>query len=76
MRLSAKTAKKVARQGGRGGTVSGLTSNLAVTGQGFELVDPTKAAGGGAEGEGLQQRSGTESYFSSLGGFRSIKRLG
>ena len=80
MRLSAKTAKKVARQGGgRGGTVSGLTSNLAVTGQGFELVDPTKVAGGasgGGEGEGLAQRSGTESYFSSLGGFRSIKRLG
>ena len=39
MKLSAKTAKKVARQhGGRGGTVSGLTSTLAFTPvQGFEV---------------------------------------
>ena len=39
MKLTAKTAKKVARQhGGRGGTVSGLTSTLAFTPvQGFEV---------------------------------------
>jgi len=42
MKLTAKTAKKVARQhGGRGGTVSGLTSTLAFTPvQGFEVRIP------------------------------------
>ena len=77
MKLSAKTAKKVARQhGGRGGTVSGLTSTLAFTPvQGFELTDPSKAAGAGTETSDLQ-RSGTESYFSTMSGFRTIRKLG
>ncbi len=76
MKLSAKTAKKVARQhaSGRGGTVSGLTSTLAFTPvQGFELTDPSKAAGGQSAD---LQRSGTESYFSTMSGFRTIKKLG
>ncbi|KAG1662685.1 hypothetical protein FOA52_014611 [Chlamydomonas sp. UWO 241] len=73
MKLSAKTAKKVARQNAsRGGAVSGFQSSLAFTPvQGFELADPTKF---GAAPD--SERSGTESYFSSLGGFRSVKKLG
>mmetsp|Transcript_17413 Transcript_17413/g.52333 ORF Transcript_17413/g.52333 Transcript_17413/m.52333 type:complete len:495 (-) Transcript_17413:164-1648(-) len=76
MKMSAKTAKKVAKQNagsGRGGTVSGFTSSLSFTPvQGFELADPTKVNAMPEVGG----RSGTESYFSSLGGFRSIKKLG
>lgn len=39
-----------------------------VLSQGFELADPTKLAGNPA----LQERSGTESYFSTVSGFRSL----
>lgn len=78
MKLSAKTAKKVARQNaGRGGTVSGLTSTLAFTPvQGFELTDPSKLQAGGGDAGADAARSGTESYFSNLSGFRSIRKLG
>lgn len=44
--------------------------------QGFELADPTKLAGAGPNALELDRRSGTESYFSSLSGFRSIRKLG
>jgi U4/U6 small nuclear ribonucleoprotein PRP31 len=77
MKLSAKTAKKVARQNQNraGGPVSGMTSTLAFTPvQGFELMDPTKM--GGQKLPEVGERSGTESYFSSMGGFRSIRKLG
>ena len=68
------SAKKIARQhGGRGGTVSGLTSTLAFTPvQGFELTDPSKMANEASD----MQRSGTESYFSTMSGFRTIRKLG
>jgi hypothetical protein len=39
--------------------------------QGFELADPTKLMGDAQP----KERSGTESYFSSLSGFRSVKKL-
>lgn len=39
--------------------------------QGFELADPTKLGGP----QPTLERSGTESYFSELSGFRSIKKL-
>jgi len=42
--------------------------------QGFELADPNKLPGNTTAA--LQERSGTESYFSSVSGFRSIKKLG
>ncbi|KAJ9526511.1 hypothetical protein QJQ45_017845, partial [Haematococcus lacustris] len=76
LKLSAKNAKK-ARQSSYGGAstsgmqTSGLTTSLAFTPvQGFELADPTKIAATQST-----ERSGTESYFSSLSGFRSIKKL-
>jgi hypothetical protein len=43
--------------------------------QGFELADPTKLPGNNPA-PSLQQKSGTESYFSDVSGFRSIKKLG
>mmetsp|Transcript_16110 Transcript_16110/g.34858 ORF Transcript_16110/g.34858 Transcript_16110/m.34858 type:complete len:493 (-) Transcript_16110:371-1849(-) len=78
MKLSAKTAKKVAKQqGARGGMTSGFSSSLAFTPvQGFELTDPSKLPGTSTLPTLDQQRSGTESYFSNLSGFRSIRKLG
>ncbi|KAF5833497.1 U4/U6 small nuclear ribonucleoprotein [Dunaliella salina] len=79
LKISAKNAKK-ARQAGYGGATSGLQSSgmqtsLAFTPvQGFELADPTKLPGNNPAS--LQERSGTESYFSNVSGFRSIKKLG
>ncbi len=84
MKISAKNAKRMAKQGGGwGGTstasglqTTGLQTSLAFTPvQGFELADPTKLPGG-QQAPQLQQRSGTESYFSALSGFRSTKKLG
>mmetsp|Transcript_32954 Transcript_32954/g.83657 ORF Transcript_32954/g.83657 Transcript_32954/m.83657 type:complete len:498 (-) Transcript_32954:312-1805(-) len=79
MKLSAKAAKKAKAYGGASTTsglqTSGLTTSLAFTPvQGFELADPTKLPG--QSQAGLDPKSGTESYFSSLSGFRSIRKLG
>lgn len=77
MKLSAKTAKKVARQNaarGGGASVNGMSSTLAFTPvQGFELTDPSKLAG---QEKSDLERSGTESYFSTISGFRSVRKLG
>ena len=59
--------------GGAGGPVSGLASSLAFTPvQGIELVDPARAAAAAAAAAD-KARGGTESYFSSLGGFKSAR---
>eukprot|EP00798_Chlamydomonas_sp_ICE-L_P000438 gene438-1836_t len=73
MKLTAKTAKKYSKaNAGRGGMMSGLSSSLAFTPvQGFELSDPSKLAGNAAT-QLDSGRSGTESYFSTHTGFRSI----
>lgn len=55
------------------GAVSGLASSLAFTPvQGIELVDPARAAAAAAAAAD-KARGGTESYFSSLGGFKSAR---
>ena len=59
--------------GGASGSVSGLASSLAFTPvQGIELVDPARAAAVAAAAAD-KARGGTESYFSSLGGFKSAR---
>ena len=40
----------------------------------MQLTDPSKISGGQSEAD--MQRSGTESYFSTLSGFRTIRKLG
>lgn len=58
---------------GGAGAVSGLASSLAFTPvQGIELVDPARAAAAAAAAAD-KARGGTESYFSSLGGFKSAR---
>ena len=59
--------------GGGAGSVSGLASSLAFTPvQGIELVDPARAVAAAAAAAD-KARGGTESYFSSLGGFKSAR---
>lgn len=58
---------------GGAGSISGLASSLAFTPvQGIELVDPARAAAVAAAAAD-KARGGTESYFSSLGGFKSAR---
>ena len=72
MKLTAKTAKKVKKYSGTSGATSGLSSSLVFTPvQGMEFVNPQGASAGD-----LDRKSGTESYFSEFGGFRSITKKG
>jgi len=71
MKMSNKTAKRLAQQNKRGmnsSMVSGMSSSLAFTPvQGIELENPSARAS-----NGLDKRSGTESYFSDYAGFKSL----
>lgn len=71
MKMSNKTAKRLAQQNKRGlgnmSMVSGMSSSLAFTPvQGIELENPSARAGG------FDKRGGTESYFSDYAGFKSL----
>lgn len=70
-KLSAKAQKKFkARAYGSSGATSGLSSSLAFTPvQGIELENPSARFG-----QELDQKDGTQSYFSAFGGFRSVKK--
>lgn len=69
MKMSNKTAKRLAAQNKRFGStslVSGLSSSLAFTPvQGIELENPSARAD-------ADLKSGTESYFSDYAGFKSL----
>lgn len=72
MKMSNKTAKRLAQQNKRGigntSMVSGMSSSLAFTPvQGIELENPSARAA-----TGFDKRSGTESYFSDYAGFKSL----
>lgn len=72
MKMSNKTAKRMAQQAKRGlgnsSMVSGLSSSLAFTPvQGIELENPSARAAAG-----LDRKEGTESYFSDYAGFKSL----
>lgn len=65
----------VGGSGSGAGSVSGLASSLAFTPvQGIELVDPARATAVAAAAAD-RARGGTESYFSSGGGFKSARPL-
>ena len=73
LKMSNKQAKRLEKQTKRGfgssAMVSGLSSSLAFTPvQGIELENPSIRAAAG-----LDRKSGTESYFSEYGGFKSLK---
>jgi len=72
MKMSNKTAKRLAQQNKRGLTtsmVSGMSSSLAFTPvQGIELENPSARAAAVA----ANLKSGTESYFSDYAGFKSL----
>ncbi|MEW5303488.1 MAG: hypothetical protein WDW36_006174 [Sanguina aurantia] len=73
LKISAKNTKKLKGRGLSGGgmsTTSGLSSSLAFTPvQGIELENPSARVN-----TELDFKSGTESYFSEFGGFRSISK--
>lgn len=71
VKLNAKQEKKYRNRLMAAGTAtSGLSSTLAFTPvQGFELATPTNALT-----DADKERSGTESYFSEFGGFRSLHK--
>lgn len=71
MKLTAKTAKKYKRYATTGsGATGGISSSLVFTPvQGMEFVNP-----GDQKPETSDTKEGTESYFSQIGGFRSITK--
>ena len=71
-KISKAMQKKLQAQASfRGGSVSGMSSSLAFTPvQGIELVNPLN----NRAPDGDSNRSGTESYFSTYGGFSQVRK--
>ena len=72
-KVSKAMQKKIdAQKSFRGGAASGLSSSIAFTPiQGIELVNPLSNQGGTKEDA---NRKGTESYFSTFGGFSQARK--